>query len=97
MNAALPRFLKSAYRREPLPSFLITVGAVDAVIGGFGDRWLLMVFGLGTVGLAVGLRWWIASQRHTHPAEPVVQHYLPPSSSRPTLPVLMSAKKNPPY
>ncbi len=95
MNAALPRFLKSAYRREPLPSILITAGMVDTVIGGFGDRWSLLIFGLGTIGLAVGLRWLIMNQRRLPPADPVVQHYLPPASSRPTLPVLM-AKKNPP-
>lgn len=92
MNAALPRFLKSAYRKEPLPSFLITAGIVDAAIGGLGYHWSLLAFGLGTVGLAIGLRWWIVSQR-PRPAEPVAQHYLPPSSSRPTLPTLTSARK----
>ncbi|MBV9390121.1 MAG: hypothetical protein JOZ78_27160 [Chroococcidiopsidaceae cyanobacterium CP_BM_ER_R8_30] len=97
MNAALPRFLKSAYRREPLPSFLITAGIVDAAIGGLDDHWSLLAFGLGTIGLAIGLRWWIVSQRHINPDRSIVQHYLPPSPSRPTLPTLTSAKRNPPY
>jgi len=96
MNAALPRFLKSVYRKEPLPSFLVTVGVVDAVIGGLGDRWSLLTLGLGTVGVAIGLRWWLMSQRRPRSAAPVVQHYLPPSSSRPALPILTAAKKNPP-
>lgn len=96
MNAALPKFLKSAYRREPLPSFLITIGVVDAVLGGFGDRWSLLIFGLGTVGVAMALRWWLLQQRRPEPSQPVVQRYLPGRSSRPTLPMLSISKKNPP-
>jgi len=96
MNAALPRFLKSAYRKEPIPSFLITIGVVDAVIGGFGDRWLLFTFGLGTVGIAIALRWWIIQQPRPEPSQPVAQHYLPYSSSSRELPMLTMSKKNPP-
>jgi len=96
MNAALPRFLKSAYRKEPLPSFLITSGIVDTVIGGFDDRWSLFTFGLGTVAIAIALRWWLIQQRRPYPAQPVPQHYLPSQSSRPALPILMTSKKNPP-
>jgi len=95
MNAALPRFLKSAYRREPLPSFLITAGIVDTIIGGFDERWSLFTFGLGTLASAFALRWWFLQQRRTYPAKPVPQHYLPSSSSRPALPLLMNSKKNP--
>lgn len=96
MNAALPRFLKSAYRKEPLPSFLITIGVVDAVIGGFGDRWSLFTVGLGTVGVAIALRWWLLQKRRAEPPQPVAQHYLPYHSSRPELPMLSTAKKHPP-
>ena len=94
MNAVLPRFLKSAYRKEPLPSFLITAGMVDAVIGGFDERWSLLSFGLGTVGVAIALRWWLIQQRHSEPPQSVTQRYLPPSSSRPPLPTLTASKKN---
>ena len=97
MNAALPRFLKSAYRREPLPSLLITVGVVDAVIGGFDDRWSLLTFGLGTVGVAIALRWWLLQQRRPYPAQSVPQRYLPSRSSSPALPLLTASKKNPPH
>lgn len=93
MNAALPRFLKSAYRKEPLPSFLITIGAVNAVIGGFDERWALFSFGLGTVGVAITLRWWLLQQRHPEPPRSP-QRYLPPASSRPALPTLTAAKRN---
>lgn len=97
MNAALPRFLKSAYRKEPLPSFLITIGVVDAVIGGFGDRWSLFAFGLGTVGVAIALRWWILySRQEEEPSQPVAQHYLPYNSSTQELPTLTISKKKPP-
>jgi hypothetical protein len=95
MNAALPRFLKSAYRKEPIPSFLVTIGLVDAVIGGFGDRWSLFTFGLGTVGIAIALRWWMIQQR-PEPPQSVAQHYLPYSSSSRELPMLSVSKKNPP-
>lgn len=97
MNAALPRFLKSAYRKEPLPSFLITIGVVDAVIGGLGDRAALFGFGLGTVGIAIALRWWILQQRGSEPPQNVVpQRYLPYNSSSQELPQLSMSKKKPP-
>ncbi len=47
MNAVFPRIVKSAYRKEPLITILITMGIVDALIGGFDDSWALFVFGLG--------------------------------------------------
>lgn len=96
MNAALPRFLKSAYRREPLPSFLITIGVVDAVLGGFSAHWSLLTVGLGTVGIAIALRWWLLQKRSPEPFQPVAQHYLPYHSSRPEVPMLSMSKKNPP-
>lgn len=96
MNAALPRFLRSAYRKEPLPSFLITIGVVDAVIGGFDERWSLFTFGLGTVGVAIALRWWLIHQRSDCLEQPAPQRYLPSRSSRPVLPMLTVSKKNPP-
>lgn len=97
MNAALPRFLKSAYRKEPLPSFLITIGVIDAVIGGFGDRWSLFSFGLGTVGFAIALRWWILQQqRPQEPDRPVAQHYLPYTPANQELPTLKINNKKPP-
>lgn len=96
MNAALPKFLKSAYRREPLPSFLITIGAVNAVIGGFDERWSLFTLGLGTVGLALALRWWMVQQRRPEPPQPKAQRYLPPQSSSSALPMLTTSKKNRP-
>lgn len=93
MNAVLPRFLKSAYRKEPIPSFLITIGAVDAVIGGFGDRWVLFSFGISTIAVAIALRWRSQNSR-IEPPKPVAQRYLPARSEDSILPLLAANKKN---
>ncbi|BAZ11257.1 hypothetical protein NIES4071_30830 [Calothrix sp. NIES-4071] len=99
MNIALPRLLKSTYRREPVVSGLITIGVVDAVIGGFGDSWSLFAFGLGTAGLTLALRWWrVSGQSRPLPQEEKVpQLYLPERSSSTSLPMLSVTKKKPPY
>ncbi|WP_066375969.1 MULTISPECIES: hypothetical protein [unclassified Anabaena] len=99
MNAVLPRFLKSAYRKEPIISVLITMGVVDALIGGLDDSWSLFVVGLGTAGVTLAFKLWRSSQQVRPPMaeEPVVQHYLPSRSSSPTLPMLTVNKKKPPY
>ncbi|BAU06254.1 hypothetical protein CEN50_02940 [Fischerella thermalis CCMEE 5268] len=97
MNALLPRFLKSSYRKEPLISVVITMGVVEALIGGFDDKWSLFAFGLGTAGITLLLKFWLRQRRRPLPAEEtVVQHYLPSRSSSPTLPMLSIAKKKPP-
>ncbi len=96
MNALWPRFLKSAYRKEPISSFIVIVGAVDAVIGGVGERWSLLSFGLMMVVLAVALRWWQTQRRETELADQPVTHYLPPASSRPVMPMLSATKRQPP-
>jgi hypothetical protein len=93
MNALLPRILKVAYRKEPISSFIVIVGAVDAVIGGVGERWSLLSFGLMMVMLAVALRWWQTQRRETELADQPVTHYLPPSSSQPALPRLSATKR----
>jgi hypothetical protein len=99
MNIALPRLLKSTYRREPVVSGLITAGVVDAVIGGFGDSWSLFAFGLGTAGLTLAFRWWRTGQSRPLPQEEkqTPQLYLPERSSSTSLPMLSVTKKKPPY
>ncbi len=95
MNAVLPRFLKSTYRKEPIISALVTIGIVDALIGGLDDSWSLFTFGLGTAGVALVFKLWRMQQRPSLPEEPVAQYYLPPQSSTAPLPVLKVAKKKP--
>jgi hypothetical protein len=96
MSILLPRFFRSAYRREPIASFLMTMGAVDVALGGVSSHGGLLVLGIIILGGALGVKW-IQSQRRTDRfAEPVVQHYLPPQSSQSELPMLSIKKKGPP-
>ena len=95
MNALWPRILKSAYRKEPISSFIVIVGAVDAVIGGVGQRWSLLSFGIMMVMIAIVLRWWQSQRREAELAEQPVTHFLPPSSSPPALPMLSTTKRKP--
>jgi hypothetical protein len=93
----IPRKVNALYRREPISSFLLTIGAVDAVIGGVGDRSSLLALGVGTLSVAIALRFWL---KRTPPtveltdSRPAVR-YLPSASSRPALPVLDVSDRNP--
>ena len=91
-----PRFLKSAYRNEPVTGFLITVGVVDAAIGGFSYHGSLLLFGLSTVGAAIALRWWQLQRTKALQTEQVPRYFLPARSSRTQLPMLSMSKKQPP-
>ncbi|HAC64196.1 MAG TPA: hypothetical protein DCF68_11810 [Cyanothece sp. UBA12306] len=88
MNALLPRFLRTAYRKEPISSFILVVGAVDAVIGGVGERWTLLSFGVVVILLSVMLRWWQTQKSQPLMPENTPRRYLPPSSGRSPLPRL---------
>lgn len=95
MNALLPRFVKSAYRKEPISSLILIFGATDAVIGGVGGQWTLLSFGLIIVLTAAVLRWWqVQKAEEVITAEESSRYFLPPSSSRPPLPMLTSEKRN---
>jgi Flp pilus assembly protein TadB len=93
MNRAWTRSLKSIYRKEPLSSFLLTAGAVNAIIGGVDSQWTLMALGLSAVTVAIGLRWWIEQQRQARTIYKSPIRYLPDRSSRPSLPSLTPSKK----
>ena len=86
MNPFLPRFLKVAYRKEPISSFVLIVGLVDVVIGGVGTEWSLLSLGVFTALLAVSLRWWQTQKSAVIAVEPKPRRYLPPA--RPPLPIL---------
>ena len=88
MNAIVPPVLKRLYRKEPISSFLIVVGAVDAVLGGVNQVGTLMVLGLLTSGISLGYRWWCIQQAETKLNFKSKQLYLPPSSNRNPLPAL---------
>lgn len=92
MNA-WTRFLRSAYRKEPISGFILTVGAVDAVIGGVGMRWTLFSFGMLVVVAAAALRWWQGQKAHPLTAEDTPRRFLPPHSTRPPLPLLTQEER----
>jgi len=96
MNIVWSRMFKTVYWKEPITGFVLTAGAVDVAIGGIDGSISLVVFGLSAVGVAIALRLWQSQKRTPDVQERVAIHALPPSSSRPSLPMLSMAKKNPP-
>ena len=96
MNIVWTRLLKQSYRRQPLISFIVTAGLVDALIGGLEGRGSLLVFGLGTVGAAIAFRWWHIQRKQVVNFSQTPVHYLPDHTSRPPLPMLGLSRKNPP-
>lgn len=93
MNRVWTRFFRSAYRKEPVSSFVLTVGAVNTVIGGVEGQWTLMALGFSTIAAAVILRWWINLQRPVQPVQDSPIRYLPDRASRQSLPLLTSSRK----
>ncbi len=94
MNAIFPTFLKRLYRKEPISSFLIVVGAVDAVLGGVNEIGTLMILGLLTSGMAIGYRWWCIQQAESGSTRKAKQLYLPSASNRP--PLNLDNRRHPP-
>jgi protein-S-isoprenylcysteine O-methyltransferase Ste14 len=93
MNAPLPQFLKAVYKKEPITSFLLIIGATDIALGGFEGQWTLLSFGLIIVLTAAGLRWWQIQKAQAVSVKQTPKYVLPPSSSRPPLPLLTSEKR----
>lgn len=97
MDSSWTRSVKSIYRREPVLSFAATAGMVNFAIGGLSAHWVLMSLGLGTVGMAISLRWWqLQTRKPTALVNRASVYRLPSSDSRLTLPLLSIPKKNPP-
>lgn len=106
MNRFWTRLVRSTARqpsrKESLSSFILTVGTVDAVIGGVGGHFSLMLLGLGAMGVAIGLR------QRTKPRRPIKEgseasvvaetrppvRCLPAKASRPALPMLTSSRRH---
>ncbi|TVQ49225.1 MAG: hypothetical protein EA365_00560 [Gloeocapsa sp. DLM2.Bin57] len=93
MNAIIPRFFKVAYRKEPLSSFILVIGAVDAVIGGVGQRWTLLSLGVFTVFIAMLVRWLQQQQAQAIVPQRVNRKMLPPSAADNPLPALTNRQK----
>jgi hypothetical protein len=95
MNMLLPRFFRSAYRKDPIPSVLMTMGAVDVALGGASSHGGLLFLGLFLLGGSLALKWTQSQRRSDSIVEPAIQHYLPSQSSE-ELPMLSIHKKRPP-
>jgi hypothetical protein len=95
MNAIFPAVLKRLYRKEPISSFIIVVGAVDVLIGGVNEISTLAILGLLTSGLAIGYRWWCIQQANNKLDLKSKQLYLPPSPDRNPLPNLDQRRRPP--
>ncbi len=91
MNVSWYKIFRSLYRKEPISSFIVIFGAVDAVIGGVDEQWSLLTFGLGTVGVAIALRIWQIQRSQDDLPPPTPTRYLPAHSSRP---ILTPSKRN---
>lgn len=97
MNILLPRIVKTAYRKEPISSFILIVGAVDAVMGGVGERWTLCSVGAGIIVLAFLVRWIQSQKGQPIPAKNAPRLYLPPSSpAQDPLPLLTPKQRRRP-
>lgn len=88
MNIVLPRLITRAYRQEPISAFVFTVGFVNAIIGGVGERWSLLSLGLLVGTSAIALRWWQSYQRRGISEQKRTTRYLTGSDSPPPLPPL---------
>ncbi|WP_267383056.1 hypothetical protein [Cyanobacterium sp. uoEpiScrs1] len=87
-----PRFLKRAYHKEPISSFILVIGVVDAVIGGIGEKSTLLSSGLVVILLSVILRYWQTQKTQPLATEEPPRRYLPLSSVRSPLPRLTNDK-----
>jgi hypothetical protein len=83
--------VKSAYRKDQVSSFVLIVGAVDAVIGSVGNYGLLLGLGWGTVGLAIALRLAALRRRNFELSAPPIR-VLPERSTRPLPPLDLRGK-----
>ncbi len=95
MNMLLPRFFRSAYRKDPIPSVLMTMGAVEVALGGASSHGSLLGLGIFLLGGSLALKWIQSQRRPDVLSEPAVRHYLPSQSSE-ELPMLSITKKKPP-
>ncbi len=89
---------RSVYRQEPILSFAATAGAVNVAIGGLSEHWSLLAVGVGTVGVAIGLRWWQVLSRRS-PLKPVTERVaspfvLSPAPDYTPLPTLTMPRKD---
>lgn len=89
---SLSRLITRAYRKEPITAFIFTIGLVNAIIGGVGERWTLLSLGLVVGGSAIALRWWQGYQERTIDDRVKPSRYLTSSDAPRPLPPLQKTQ-----
>jgi hypothetical protein len=92
VNTLLPKFFRSAYRKEPISTFILIMGVVDGILGGFNESWTLLSLGLLLVVTSAAVRWLQIQKNQNTVAPQSPRRYLPPSKSLSPLPMLKSKK-----
>lgn len=73
------QWLKKTYHQEPVSAFILTFGLMDALLGGFEERWTLLSFGMLMVMIGL-LMLWLQVQNSRKPSlQFSPRRYLPPS------------------
>jgi hypothetical protein len=83
VNIISPRILKSFYRKEPITGVIITMGAVNAILGSVNAIGSLMILGLMASSSALAYRWWLIQKATMQATAHQNQLYLPPSPELP--------------
>lgn len=94
MKTLFPKFLYSAYRKEPISSFILIMGVVDGILGGFSERWTLVSLGLFLLVISAVVRWLQIQKNQKVVSQQSPRRYLPPSQSPTPLPTLKRKKYN---
>lgn len=81
MNVTLARKLKSIYRKEKISAFIFTFGAMDAILGGFSERWTLLSLGILLVIIGGWMRWLQMQKTKNIISSSNPRRYLNPSRS----------------
>lgn len=93
MNPFFARFLNSVYRKEPISGFILIFGMTDAVLGGVGGRWSLFSIGFMFALSAIVIRSLQEKKIQGVRQERPIRYQLPPATSNPPLPLLISKKR----
>lgn len=93
MNPLISRLITRAYRKEPISAFFVIMGLVNAVIGGVGERWTLLSFGILLGSGAIALRWWQGYKKRPIASPKTSPRYLTGSDYAPPLPPLSKKTK----
>jgi hypothetical protein len=85
--------LYSTYRKERISAFILIIGVVDGIIGGFNEHWTLLSLGVLLVITSATVRWLQIQKSQNSQTKELPKRYLSPSTSYNPLPTI-TIKKN---